>query len=71
MFRFTIRELLLLTLVVALAVCWWAERRSTKRRIEAIREWSGLIDTDHYPRELFEDLPPSEYQGKKFLKKIP
>ena len=31
MFRFTIRDVLWLTVVVALGVAWWAERRESKR----------------------------------------
>ena len=71
MFRFTIRELLLLTVIVAMAVGWWAERRNTKRRIEAIRSWAGLTASDDYPIELFEDLPADEYKGVRILKKTP
>jgi|GEM_PF-5292348 len=33
MFRFTIRELVLLTLVVAMGVAWWIDRRQLKRGI--------------------------------------
>jgi hypothetical protein len=29
MFRFTIRELVLLTVIVALAVAWWIDRKQT------------------------------------------
>jgi hypothetical protein len=71
MFRFTIRELLLLTVIVALGVGWLAERRHTKRRIEAIRAWAGLLDTEDYPIELFEDLSPEEYKEVPILKKVP
>ena len=31
MFRFSIRDVLWLTVVVALGVSWWAERRSAQR----------------------------------------
>jgi len=34
MFRFTIRELVLLTLVVAMGVGWWLDRRTLRREIE-------------------------------------
>jgi hypothetical protein len=34
MFRFTIRELLMLTVSVALAVGWWAEYRANAERAE-------------------------------------
>jgi hypothetical protein len=33
MFRFTIRELLLVTLIVALAVGWWVDRRQQESEI--------------------------------------
>jgi hypothetical protein len=55
MFRFTIRELLLFTLVVALAVGWWIdrsrlrsmqqERDSWRRRAEAVR---SIAEEDDY-----------------------
>lgn len=67
--RFTIRDLLWLTLVVGLALGWWAERRNTHRRIEVIRAWAGIVGADAYPKELFEDLPPAEYEGRvKFIR---
>jgi hypothetical protein len=71
MFKFAIRELLLLTMIVGLAVGWWLERRDTQRRLEAIREWAGLVATDDYPLELFEDLPAAEYRGVRILKTSP
>ena len=40
MFRFTIRELVLLTLVVAMGVAWWMDRSLIHRRAEAReRQW--------------------------------
>jgi hypothetical protein len=39
--RFTIRELVLLTLVVAMSVGWWVERRNNaplRAEIESVRE---------------------------------
>ena len=57
--RFTIRDLLWLTVVVAMGLAWWEERRNTKRRIEAIRHWAANVAMPHdYPRELYEDLSP-------------
>ena len=38
MFRFTIRELVLLTLVVAMGVGWWIDRNRLQAR------WSNRID---------------------------
>lgn len=32
MFRFTIRDILWLTMIVAFAVCWWTDRQSARRR---------------------------------------
>ena len=32
MFRFTIREILWLTVIVALAICWWTDRHNARRR---------------------------------------
>jgi len=37
MFRFTIRELVLLTLVVALGVGWWLDHRGLEQQIDSIR----------------------------------
>ena len=39
MFRFTIREILWLTVIVALAVCWWTDRRSARSRQLHDQEW--------------------------------
>lgn len=46
MFRFTIREVLLLTVIVALGFGWWADRRelvdahrNTARQLAAEQEW--------------------------------
>jgi hypothetical protein len=36
MFRFTIRDVLWLTVVVALLVAWWLEHRSQSARIELL-----------------------------------
>ena len=35
MFRFTIRDVLLLMVIVALAVAWWASNRRTTAQLEA------------------------------------
>ena len=34
MFRFTIRDVLWLTVVVALGVGWWADRRARNREVQ-------------------------------------
>jgi hypothetical protein len=39
MFRFTIRELVLLTLVVAMGVAWWLDRSNLKAEIDDVRVW--------------------------------
>ena len=39
MFRFTIRELVLLTLVVAMGVAWWLDRSNLKAEIDDGRVW--------------------------------
>jgi len=38
MFHFTIRDLLWLTLVVALAVGWWIDQRTKARRIDELEQ---------------------------------
>src|SRR5262245_1335055 len=35
MFRFTIRELVLVTVIAALGVSWWLDRREVERRSDA------------------------------------
>ena len=39
MFRFTIRELLLLTVIVALGVGWWLRERQFKSEVAKALEW--------------------------------
>jgi hypothetical protein len=55
MFRFTIRDVLWLTVVVALVVGWWLEHRSQTARIEALdkevrhlrqQPWITDVDVD-------------------------
>src|SRR5262245_38924729 len=57
-FRFTICELALVTVVVALALGWWLDHRNAQRRFQAIQAWAGIYILDSYPIEMFEDLPP-------------
>jgi hypothetical protein len=41
MFRFTIRDMLWLTVVVALAVGWWIDRRVQRSLVDAVSDqWS-------------------------------
>jgi len=53
MFRFTIRELVLLTLVVAMGVAWWVDRSqvaSAKRAFENdARSMSRFFDANRSP----------------------
>jgi len=45
MFRFTIRELLLLTVVVAMAVAWWiSNKNSVAQRAQLLRRNELLLD---------------------------
>jgi hypothetical protein len=37
MFRFTIRELVLLTLIVALGAAWWLDRQNTRLQLDRQR----------------------------------
>jgi hypothetical protein len=54
MFRFTIRELVLLTVMVAIGVGWWLDRRSLVKSHEFVlgelrasdRKWSATIDNE-------------------------
>ena len=43
MFRFTIRELVLLTLVVAMGAAWWADRSTLAHRLKGTY-WSSRYD---------------------------
>ena len=46
MFRFTIRELVLLTLVVAMGVAWWVDRRRLAQQVSTLeihRDWVPII----------------------------
>ena len=47
MFRFTIRDLIWLTVVVALAVAWWADRSRLARRISQFHEFLVFLEKDH------------------------
>jgi len=47
MFRFTIRELVLLTLVVAMGVAWWLDRSQMERQIRKLK-------TDEHLRHAFD-----------------
>jgi hypothetical protein len=43
--RFTIRDLLWLTLLAAVAVAWWVDRRAMARRIDELEKQSYVIFT--------------------------
>jgi hypothetical protein len=53
MFRFTIRELVLLTLVVALGVGWWIERRTSRAWRNRAEAAARQLRTDHAVETLF------------------
>jgi hypothetical protein len=44
MFRFTIRELVLLTLVVAMGVGWWLDSRSNRIALDALRNENAIME---------------------------
>ena len=50
MFRFNIRDLLWLTLLAAIMVAWWVDRRAQARRIEELEKsaigWTVWGDID-------------------------
>ena len=43
MFKFTIRDWLWLTVVVALMVAWWIERRNCAAKVSELEAWSGEL----------------------------
>ena len=45
MFRFTIRELVLLTLVVGLALGWWIDRARLRNRAETATVLEAVVDS--------------------------
>jgi hypothetical protein len=65
MFRFTIRDVLLVMVIVGLAVGWWVDHQRQDRTIEAIRGWwSDHLEREHssnpndYKRFFQRDGPP-------------
>jgi len=53
MFRFTIRELVLLTLVVAIGIGWWLDRQSLSLTVSEQRRelaYRAFILKDKYPQ---------------------
>ena len=57
MFRFTIRELVLLTVIVALAVAWWIDRKQTSD------QWSKRVNDANQQLNRF-DQQLHSYQDK-------
>jgi hypothetical protein len=72
-FRFTIRDLLWLLVVVALAVAWWADRREAaayKAKVEAV--WTSLDSWSGQPPsidQMYEMLKKGEAAGKAALER--
>ena len=54
MLRFTIRELVLVTLVVAMGVGWWVERRTSRAWRSRAEATAGQLRTEHAVETLFE-----------------
>ena len=46
MFRFTIRDLLWLTVVVALGVGWWVDRRVQSARMTGLTDYVEVIEDE-------------------------
>jgi hypothetical protein len=59
MFRFTIRELVLLTLVVAMGVGWWIDRSRLREQNRTLRDEQKVLR--------FEALRAQELAGKIIL----
>jgi hypothetical protein len=59
MFRFTIRELVLLTLVVAMGVAWWLDRSQLSQQNRSLRDEQKALR--------FEALRAQELAGKVIL----
>jgi len=76
MFRFTIRELLLLTIIAALSVGWWLERNELKSReaelafmrADPIRVFNG--ETERLREQLNKQEPLAVYLGTTLRKNI-
>jgi hypothetical protein len=60
MFRFTIRDVLWLTVVVALSVGWWADRRAKERELESIKTTLRMGGTDATMNELLHALSTAQ-----------
>jgi hypothetical protein len=60
MFRFTIRELVVLTALVAIAIAWWLDRASLAaakaEAVEDARSLTQLIDPRHATNPHFDPL---------------
>ena len=70
-FRFTIRDLLWLTLVVALVLGWWIDRRNLTQTIAG---WGEMVDhqldTIQGLQEYFHEKHPNESIDWEELRKI-
>ena len=61
MFRFTIRELVLLTLVVAMGVAWWVDRTRLAAALDSVTAVAeALIEKDQFTKFMLRHrrLPP-------------
>lgn len=62
MFRFTIRELVLLTLVVALAVGWWMDRRRLAAPLARLAEYQVAEKREMERRQAEQKLRELEWE---------
>ena len=65
MIRFTIRDVLWLTVVVALGVAWWIDRASLKASLLAELESMRQTEYKHYQYEVLGGMPQSTARSNK------
>jgi len=67
MFRFTIRDVLWLMVVVALALGWWLDRSRTERReamaLENFYRYASMSGIDGSDRLFSEKMTPPKYHN--------
>jgi len=73
MFRFTIRELLLLTVIVGMSVAWWNDREALIERCEWAEarhvKMETILERFRHPPEREEVKPPITREARATLYK--